>query len=114
MIGMTEMDPTIYKSASGWDASRPLAVDLSKIKVGDYVTVRTKVLGAEGPGADAIPITIDPNPWAYEIIGHEPSVETETVDEVTARIGNEMAARTAAEVYHKGWLVMRHTRKPMK
>jgi hypothetical protein len=50
-----------------------ITVDVSKLRVGDYVTVRTKVLAFEGPQADALPITIDPNPWANEIVGHEPA-----------------------------------------
>jgi hypothetical protein len=79
-------------------------VDISKIKVGDYVTVRTKVLGFEGPTADALPVTIDPNPWAFEIIAHEPGIAAETVEDATARVGNEIAGRIAAATLHRGIL----------
>lgn len=63
------------KSTDGLDDSVPVTVDLSKIRVGDYVTVCTKVLAFEGPAADVLPITIDPNPWANEIIAHEEGVD---------------------------------------
>lgn len=58
---------------SDWDPSAPVKVDLSKVKVGDYVTVRTKVLAFEGERANVLPITIDPNPWINEIVAHEGS-----------------------------------------
>lgn len=60
------------KPATGYDPDA-VTVDTAKLRVGDYVTVRTKVLAYEGPLADALPITIDPNPWANEIIAHEPA-----------------------------------------
>lgn len=62
-----------HKSADGYDPNAPVTVDLSKLKVGDFVTVRTRILAFEGPTADVLPITIDPNPWASEIVGHEPA-----------------------------------------
>jgi hypothetical protein len=62
-----------YKPSSDYDAQAPLKVDLTKFQVGDYVTVRTKIVAFEGPTANALPITIDPNPWANEIVGHEPA-----------------------------------------
>lgn len=60
-----------YKDVADWDETRPATVDVSKIKPGDYVTVRTKVLSHEA-NADVLPIRIDPNPYAYEIVAHEP------------------------------------------
>jgi hypothetical protein len=51
------------------------ALDLTKFRVGDFVTVRTRILAFAGPTADALPIAIDPNPWASEIISHEPTIE---------------------------------------
>jgi hypothetical protein len=65
------MSDGIHKDASDYDSSQPCAVDLRKIQVGDYVTVRTKVLAFAGSAADVLPITIDPNPWANEIVSHE-------------------------------------------
>ena len=62
-----------FKTVDDDYSPEKLKVDLSKFKVGDYVTVRTRIRAFAGPTADALPITIDPNPWANEIIGHEPT-----------------------------------------
>jgi hypothetical protein len=62
-----------YKTVdSGYDPDK-VTVDCTKFKVGDWVTVRTKILSYAGPKANVLPIRIEPNPWINEIIAHEPA-----------------------------------------